>query len=209
MRLAIVLFAILSAAAAVAGAAAVRGFSRHQQDQPPPPSPSACDRIHPEELPEECTCREGHGPHSLVIECLKPFNNTFFNDTIGLKLVVEPCNELGSSVSLEVTDTKHNIDFPISRIRAGENKIIPIPGLSVMVPEVGHVGIDAVVYIAGNPDLLLLKVGLDACLAVRHRFVCAESLPYLNGTLPWWVLSGTYRFGDMCNSTSPTAAVIS
>lgn len=184
-----------------------------QQTPPPPPAPPSpikpCDRIRPEELPEECTCRDDTlGPHSLVIECLKPFVNAFMNDTIGIKLVVEPCNALGSSISLDITDTAHNIDYPISRIRAGEQQIYPIPGLSVVVPQLGHVGIDAVVFIAGNPDLLLLKVGLDACLAVRTNYICAESLPYLSDLFPWWVLSGTYTFGDMCNNYTEPIAVL-
>ena len=135
-----------------------------------------------------------------MVKCLKHFNGTFFNDTIGLKLVVEPCNERGSSVSLDVTDVNHNIDFPIEQIRAGEQKIIPIPGLSVMVPQLGHLGVDVVVDIAGNPDQLMLQVGLDACLVVRSRNICAESLPGLDTAFPWWVMNGTYHFGDLCDS---------
>ena len=173
-------------------------------DDPRPDPSSACDYIHPENLPQECSCRQGNGPHSLVVECLKTFNGTFFSDTIGLKLVVEPCDELGSSVSLDVTDANYNIDYPIERIVAGEQKIFPIPGLSFMVPELGHVGVDVVVYIAGNPDQLLLQVGLDACVAVRSKFVCAESLPYLDTTFPWWVMNGTYHFGDLCAGTTTT-----
>jgi len=197
-------FCLLAAivVATAAGTAVLRGGS-YETTTPPPP---ICDRIQP--LPEECACREGSGPHSLVVECLKHFNGTFFNDTIGLKLVVEPCSELGSSVSLDITDVNYNIDYPIEKITAGESKIIPIPGLSIVVPQLGHLGIDAVVYIAGNPDLLILKVGLDACLAVRSKFVCAESLPGLDTAFPWWVMNGTYHFGDMCNSTAPTAAAV-
>jgi len=200
--------AIVSAVLTIVGAAAsTTTMIRGAAAVPLPLSPaasSACDRIHPENLPDECECRDGNGPHSLVVECLKHFNGTFFNDTIGIKLVVEPCNENGSSVSLDITDVNHNIDFPIERITAGEQKIIPLPGLSVVVPQLGHLGIDAVVAIAGNPDRLFLKVGLDACLVVRERFICAESLPYLDTAFPWWIMNGTYHFGDFCNSTNIT-----
>ena len=167
---------------------------------------SACDYIHPENLPQECSCRQGVGPHSLVVECLKHFDGTLFNDTIGLKLVVEPCDEHGSSVSLDVTDVNHNIDYPIERVVAGERKIFPVPGLSIMVPQLGHAGIDVVVYIAGNPDQLVLQIGLDACLAVRSSFVCAESLPYLDTAFPWWVMNGTYHFGDLCDGTTTASS---
>ena len=86
-----------------------------------------CDHIHPDELPEECSCREP-GPFSLVIECLKTFNSTYFNDTIGMKIDLDPCNEDGAKLSLDVTEQDHNIDFPIVGIKAGESKNIPIPG---------------------------------------------------------------------------------
>ena len=155
---------------------------------PKAPLNPACDRF--DDLPEECACRNGHGAHSLVIECLKPFNSTFLNDTIGIKMEVEPCDPAGSSVSIDVTDTAHGIDFPISSMRAGESKIIPIPGLSLAVPQLGHIGVDTVVDIAGNPDLLLLNIGLDACLAVRHRFICK----FFGSVFTWCEISNRRPF---------------
>lgn len=166
---------------------------------------STCDVINPEDLPEECKCRDGDSPLSLVIECLKPFDSELFNDTVGLKLTVEPCNEQGSSVSLDITDLERGIDYPISQIRAGEQQIYPIPGLSIAVPQIGHFGVDAVVEIEGNPDKLTIQVGLDACIAVRSKFVCAEVVPGLKDILPWWVLNGTYTFGNMCSNITETA----
>jgi hypothetical protein len=163
----------------------------------------ACERIHPEELPEECTCSEPH-PLSLVIECLKPFNSTYFNDTIGLKIVLDPCDEQGSSISLDITEEDHHINYMIAGIRAGEEKNIPIPGLSIIVPTIGHVGVDAAVLIMGNVDQLTLKVGLNACAVVHQKTLCASSIPGLHTILPWWVLSGTYSFGDLCNATRTT-----
>jgi hypothetical protein len=88
---------------------------------------SMCAHIHPEELPEECSCREP-GKYSLVIECLKTFNSTYFNDTIGMKIDLDPCNEEGAKLSLDVTEKEHDIEYPIAGIRAGESKNIPIPG---------------------------------------------------------------------------------
>mmetsp|Transcript_21046 Transcript_21046/g.34814 ORF Transcript_21046/g.34814 Transcript_21046/m.34814 type:complete len:195 (+) Transcript_21046:23-607(+) len=163
----------------------------------------ACERIHPEDLPDECTCSEPH-PLSLVVECRKPFNSIYFNDTIGMKIVIDPCDEQGSSISLDITEEKHHIDYAVAGIRAGEEKNIPIPGLSIAVPTIGNLGLDAAVLIKGNVDKLTLKVGLNACAAIRHKNICASSIPGLHTILPWWVLRGTYSFGDMCNSTRTT-----
>lgn len=162
-----------------------------------------CERIHPEELPEECWCRD-LGSLGLVIECDKHFENELLNDTIGMVITIDPCNAEGSSVSLDISEQKHHIDYEIAGLRAGEEKNIPIPGWSIIVPSVGHVGVDAAVLIYGNPDSLTLKIGLNACVALASKQVCASSIPILNRVLPWYVLSGTYSFGDICGNSTNT-----
>lgn len=164
-----------------------------------------CERLHPEEMPEECSCREP-GPFSVVVECLKTFNSTYFNDTIGVKIDLDPCNKDGSRLSLDITEKAHNIDYPITGIRAGEERNIPIPGLSIAVPTVGNVGVDAAVLITGNPDSLTLKVGLNACIALAQKTLCASNIPGLNYILPWYILSGTYTFGDVCNANATSSS---
>jgi len=160
---------------------------------------SMCAHIHPEELPEECSCSEP-GPYSLVIECLKTFNSTYFNDTIGMKIDLDPCNEEGAKLSFDVTEKTHGIDYPVAGIRAGESKNIPIPGLAMIIPGVGNVGVDVAVLIAGNPDVLRLKVGLNACAqtSTDHQ-VCASAIPGISSILPWYILKGTYSFGGVCS----------
>lgn len=162
---------------------------------------SLCERLHPQDLPPECSCREP-GHYSVIIECLKDFESPYFNDTIGMKIDLDPCNADGSRLSLDVTEQNHGIDFPIAGISAGEERNIPIPGLSIAVPMVGHLGVDVAVKISGNPDSLTIKVGLNACAALAHKIVCASAIPGLSSILPWYVLSGTYSFGDVCNSTA-------
>lgn len=161
---------------------------------------SMCEHIHPEDLPDECSCREP-GPFSLVIECLKTFNSTFLNDTIGMKIDLDPCNEEGAKMSLDVTEKEHNIDYTLAGITAGESKNIPIPGLAMIVPGVGNVGLDVAVLIAGNPDMLRLKIGLNACaqLSTDHQ-MCASSIPGISSIFPWYILKGTYSFGDVCTA---------
>jgi len=166
---------------------------------------SMCEHIHPDELPEECSCREP-GPFSLVIECLKTFNSTFLNDTIGIKIDLDPCNEDGAKLSLDVTEKEHNIDYTLAGITAGESKNIPIPGMAMIVPGVGNVGLDVAVLVAGNPDMLRLKIGLNACaqLSTDHQ-MCASSLPGVSSILPWYILKGTYSFGDICSRLAKSA----
>jgi hypothetical protein len=168
----------------------------------PTTTSSLCDYIHPEELPPECTCSEP-SRYSLVIECLKTFNTTFWNDTIGLKINIDPCNTNGSRVELDVTEQDHDIDYPITGIRSGKANIIPIPGLSIAVPKLGHVGLDVAVLFTGNPDSLTLKIGIDACMELRRTTsLCASIIPGLHQVLPWYVLSGTYSFGDVCRNNN-------
>jgi hypothetical protein len=159
---------------------------------------SLCAHIRPNELPQECSCSEP-SPFSLVIQCLKTFNSTYFNDTIGMKINVDPCNKDGSRVELEITEKQHDIDYPITGIRSGIANMIPIPGLSIAVPTVGHVGLDAAILFTGNPDSLTLKIGLDACIELpTTSLLCASKIPGIHKVLPWYVLSGTYSFGDIC-----------
>mmetsp|Transcript_291 Transcript_291/g.741 ORF Transcript_291/g.741 Transcript_291/m.741 type:complete len:258 (-) Transcript_291:4197-4970(-) len=168
-------------------------FAQFSQDD------SMCDRINPEKLPEECSCSEP-SPLGLLIECDKPFNSTYFTDTIGMKIVLEPCDENGAKLSIEVTEKNHGIDFPIAGIAAGDTENIPIPGYAMIIPGVGNVGLDVSVMIAGNPDILRLKVGLNACAqtSTNHQ-LCASSIPPLSNIFPWWVLKGAYNFGDICD----------
>ena len=72
----------------------------------------------------------------------------------------------------------------------------------MIVPTIGHVGIDAAVLISGNPDQLTLKIGLNACAQLTTHQLCASSIPGISNILPWYVLSGTYSFGDICGSKS-------
>ena len=157
-----------------------------------------CERIHPENLPPECLCTEPW-PYSLVVECVKPFNTTLLNDTIGMKIVLDPCNPDGASLSIDVTERNHGIDYPITGIHAGEEHDYPIPGLAIVVPGLGHVGMDVAVLITGNLDSLTLKIGLDACVALATKTVCASSIPGLNTILPWYVFDDTYKFSDVCD----------
>ena len=149
------------------------------------------------QLPEECHCHEP-GHHQLKIECLKQFSSMVFNDTIGLMIDLDPCNADGSRLNVDLVELNHNIHYTVAGISAGDEEDYPIPGLAVVVPGVGHIGMDLAVMIEGNPDMLRIKLGLDACIALPSHQLCAESIPGLNMILPWYVLSGNYTFSDIC-----------
>jgi hypothetical protein len=184
----------------------LRGFPKHGIKQNN--HTSFCSRIHPEDLSSDCTCHDGNtsssseGPLSFVVECERVFDSSIFNDTLAIKLIVAPCDARGSSISLDIVELKHNLIYKVEDIRAGDEVNLPIPGVSVVVPGIGHVGIDAAVLISGNPDELTLKVGVNACVAIRDKQVCASDIPGLDRILPWWILSGTFTFGDICGNNS-------
>ena len=75
---------------------------------------SLCDRLHPEELPQECICRESAGNLHVVVDCIKPFNSTYFNDTIGMSMDIDICNEQGSSVAIDVTEKPLKIETSVT-----------------------------------------------------------------------------------------------
>eukprot|EP00542_Grammatophora_oceanica_P010039 CAMPEP_0194047132 /NCGR_PEP_ID=MMETSP0009_2-20130614/23578_1 /TAXON_ID=210454 /ORGANISM="Grammatophora oceanica, Strain CCMP 410" /LENGTH=130 /DNA_ID=CAMNT_0038692657 /DNA_START=288 /DNA_END=680 /DNA_ORIENTATION=- len=114
---------------------------------------------------------------------------------------LDPCDPSGSSMSLDITEKNHNISFPIEQIKANDEKNYPIPGLSIAVPGVTALGVDVAVLVSGNPDELTLQVGLNACASVHTKEICASSIPGLDLVLPWWMLKGTYSFGNVCNSS--------
>lgn len=172
----------------------------HQQQN----DTTACDRFQGD-LPDECDCAV-HPHHRLVIDCLHHFNTTSMflaNDTVGLRMDLDICNPQGSQLDLAVVEQRHNLTYVVAGITAGEERNFPIPGWSFIVPGLGHVGMDVAVYIAGNPDQLTLQVGLNACAVVvgpqgQTHTVCADRIPGLSNVLPWYVLSGSYSFGDWC-----------
>lgn len=167
-----------------------------------PDNGSGCDIIDPSRLPESCSCSDSSfSPHSFSITCQQHFNDTWFNDTIGVVATIQPCDTVhGSSITMNVTDVQKHIDFEITEVHAGDHVLLPIPGLAFFIPHLGHAGIDVVVEISGTVDELFLKVGLDACLQIGQKHqICAEQIPYMLDWFPWWILQGNYSFGEYCS----------
>merc|ERR1712025_1398391 len=70
---------------------------------------------------------------------------------------------------------------------ADGTQTVPIPGLSIAVPKVGSVGVDALLRAQGNADMLSLAIGIDACGQVHNKEMCGSMLPYLKRVLPVWL----------------------
>jgi hypothetical protein len=75
---------------------------------------------------------------------------------LGCRIIFAPSTRVwGPSVSSRVhpqvvSDSKFGIKYPIADLVAGVNKRIPIPYLSLSVPDLGNVGVDAVVNLSGD-----------------------------------------------------------
>jgi len=147
-----------------------------------------CSEVAPY-LPSECSCKELQ--YGFVAECSVNF---FHVDTIGLKATFAPCG-MPATASIDVTDTKFGIDYPIESISAGKNYDEPIPGLSLDIPDIGNVGVNLVIGLRGNPDNFTVKLGPDGCLEVSHYRVCGHKV---TSELPIWLLDATMHFSDVC-----------
>jgi hypothetical protein len=95
----------------------------------------------------------------------------------------------------DVSDTKFGINYPISDLVAGINKRIPIPYLSLSVPELGNLGVDAVVNLSGNLNAFSIKLGLDACGKILIKTECGSDL---TKKLPVWILDKAFDFAGAC-----------
>eukprot|EP00931_Biecheleriopsis_adriatica_P080892 TRINITY_DN54236_c0_g1_i1.p1 TRINITY_DN54236_c0_g1~~TRINITY_DN54236_c0_g1_i1.p1 ORF type:complete len:205 (-),score=45.86 TRINITY_DN54236_c0_g1_i1:90-638(-) len=159
-------------------------------------SPDFCEIVS-KDLPENCNC--SGLPFGGSVRC-KVFS--LKEDAIDLQFDLAPC-EPPAHVDVKVTEAKHGVNFTVANVAAGEERDIPVPALALDIPKIGNVGLDVSVDIEGNLDSMTLKVGLNACAAILGHKVCGSKL---TEHLPFWVLHGTYHFGDFCKSSAAVAA---
>ena len=105
-----------------------------------------------------------------------------------------------------MSPTVAGIDYHIFGLTFGKNADIPVPGLSVDIPEVGNAGVQAAVQLDGSVDAFEVKLGLDACIEAGDRDgkVCGSSL---TSRLPLWVIRGNYTFGHLCRAAQSLPVV--
>jgi len=149
------------------------------------------------DLPSECNCTDKKlgGVVNCSVRLLQ-------SDEISLIADVAPCDDV-AHMDLIVSELKHQINFTLAGIKAGQTVNEPIPGLSVDVPKIGNAGVDAMVKIDGGLDMLELSLGLDACAEIHGYKVCGGSL---TSHLPFWVLHGSFHFSNFCKEALATYA---
>lgn len=144
------------------------------------------------DLPARCQCTDELGGGGSV-DCLLGLLD---HDRIGVQLNILPCS-VPARVDITVDDSDHGVHFEVAGVKAGQQKDIPIPGLTVGIPGLANAGVFLAVEVDGNAEALYLKIGLNACLQVAFFPVCGSRL---SRQLPLWILKGTYNFSNACQS---------
>ena len=157
-----------------------------------------CNEISPI-LPSECSCSSQQ--YGATVGCAVNF---FDVDTIGLTGEFELCHN-PASATIKVNDTKFGINHELAGLVAGKAIDFPIPGLSLDIPDIGSVGVNAVFDIEGDLENMDIKLGLDACGKVLGHSVCGSKL---TDELPIYILDHTFNFDSLCKQAIQEAAAV-
>lgn len=151
-------------------------------------TPNFCSEL-VSHLPSDCTCTSQK--LGATVSC----SINFFNeDTIDITGELELCQN-PARADIYISDTKFGIKHELAGLTAGKAIDIPIPGLSLDIPDIGSVGVNAVFDIEGDLSNLEIKLGLDACGKVLGHSVCGSKL---TKKLPLYVLDHTFNFDSLC-----------
>ena len=151
--------------------------------------PDFCGEITPHLPSDSCSCTSL--PLGAKVGCTVNF---FDVDTIGITASLDLCDD-PASADIRVNDTKIGIDHELAGLTAGKLVDVPIPGLSLTIPKIGSVGVNAVFDIEGDLEQLDLKLGIDACGKILGHELCGARL---TKKLPIYVLDHTFNFGSLC-----------
>ena len=149
-------------------------------------------------LPSECTCTELQYGANLACTV-----NFFSEDTITIQGTLQLCKN-PAEANIVISDTKFGIHHTLAGLTAGKAIDWPIPGLSLDIPDIGSVGVNAVFDIEGDLSNLDIKLGLDACGTVVGKSVCGSDL---TDKLPIYVLDGSFDFDDLCKQRQQATTV--
>jgi len=149
---------------------------------------SVCDYLN-SYLPDFCECSDVD--LGAVAKCQV---NVMDVDSVGVKAQFEPCAQ-PLTIGLEITEADAGIDYPIAGISAGDDKEIPVPGLSFGLPVIGSADANMAVKVDGNIDAVNIAIGVDACATVLGFKKCGSSL---TSELPIWILNGQFDFSNLC-----------
>jgi len=152
-------------------------------------------------IPSSCNCTD-----SVLGGSINCNVALIHSDAFGVRLDVKPCDPVAAHVDIAVTEANHNISFKVAGIKAGEEEDFPVPGLSIIVPKIGSVGVDISAKVEGDLDDLHVAVGVNACTKILGYKVCGSDV---TSYLPYWILRGSYKFGHFCKSgIAKTATVV-
>lgn len=147
-------------------------------------------------LPDRCSCVSLM--YGAQIGCEVDF---FHVDTIGFTATLDVC-DVPATANIRVNDTKIGIDHELAGLTAGKAVDIPVPGLSLTIPKIGSVGVNAVFDIEGDLEALDIKLGIDACGKILGVQLCGEKL---TKKLPIYLLDHTFNFGSLCANATRTS----
>ena len=147
-------------------------------------------------LPSECSCEDQN--EGATVKCGIDF---FGEDTITLTGDLELCQS-PARATIVIDDSKFGVHHELAGLTAGRALDFPIPGLSLDVPDIGSVGVNAVFDIEGDIENLEIKLGLDACGTVLGHKACGSEL---TDELPIYVLDHTFDFDSLCKQAMKEA----
>ncbi len=156
---------------------------------------SVCNIISPH-LPQFCECVNYiSNPTMAQLNCSVTL--PYHVDTLKVVSTLAPCAD-PAYIKIRVVDGKKHIDHTFGPITATGMKELPIPYLSIHIPEVGEAGVTAAVELGGNLEQLDVSIGIDACIKVRSKEECGSDL---TKKLPIWILKHDFSFSSLCDST--------
>lgn len=165
---------------------------------PFPLTGSACELLDLDE--KRCTCTD-LVQHKFILDCEIPIKLAALNysDSVGMKILGDPCTD-PATISIDVVERNFAVDMPVQKITLGSSLMLPIPGLTFQVPDVGQVSVDVDVQFDGTIDKLKVQAGVNACIKSGAQMLCGDEIPWLQNLLPIWIIDGTWNFGRICLS---------
>uniref|UniRef100_A0A7S1AWH8 Secreted protein n=1 Tax=Noctiluca scintillans TaxID=2966 RepID=A0A7S1AWH8_NOCSC len=141
-------------------------------------------------LPPRCNCSSE--ALTATLTCRVVMLGT---DEVDIKADLFPCASV-AHVDVVIMEQNHSQNLSIVDVRANEKKRVAVPGLSVKVPHIGNIGVQATVELSGGLRDMSLEVGLDACGVVRGHAFCGSEV---TTKLPVTVIKAHHDLTGFCD----------
>jgi hypothetical protein len=120
-------------------------------------------------LPNFCSLTYCDPVVSTNVECLV---NLLDLDTFTVELELYVCAD-PVALNFTVLDQDTGLKFH-EEVSSSVN--LPIPGLSVDIPDVGNAGVFIAIDLGTEPDVLDISVGIDACVGILFYQLCEPNV---------------------------------